>query len=365
MKEKTQNQVALRLYNWFMRKTIASAVRRIGELPIALGSDIGNVRKENQDRVAVLKMNLDRNKTAVIVALCDGMGGMVDGSICAAQALSSFLDACLRQQNGSPATRLLKAAQEANQAVFTRHQGRGGATLSAVMYDESGGMTGVNVGDSRIYAYRERILDRLTIDDTMAGVLHKEDEDLPNSNELLQFIGIGKDIEPHIIEMPATGGWTVLTSDGVHYIEKIVMALVIQHAQDPAVAVRRLVEVAKWCGGRDNASIAIVAPFTIQPQLFDDPASIQVWDPYGELQMFVENRAADEGATKPEAKSRVPYSCPVEQPKKRNAKQPKKIKVNKNEKNKNETKIENGESPKELVQMKIYFDNEGEGDGHN
>ena len=44
-------------------------------LPAAIATDIGLVRKENQDRVAVLKFRpFSKNKDMIVIALADGMG---------------------------------------------------------------------------------------------------------------------------------------------------------------------------------------------------------------------------------------------------------------------------------------------------
>ncbi|MDK9718654.1 MAG: protein phosphatase 2C domain-containing protein [Trichlorobacter sp.] len=274
------NEIQISLYRWFMRRTTSSAVRKIGEIPISVGSDIGAVRNENQDRVAVLKM-----PSFIVAVLCDGMGGMSDGTACAAKAAASFLATCVAYQNTHAVMRLQLAAQIANDSVFSQHRGQGGATLSAILFDHSG-IFGVNVGDSRIYAIGEGKLEQLSTDDTMNGVLQRADNNPHPRNELIQFIGMGGGIEPHIFSIRESYDCMMLTSDGVHYIDKQVMKSIVQHAKESALAVRRLIEVAKWCGGRDNASLAIASPSVLQAQLFDETGVVQIWDPFGELQII-------------------------------------------------------------------------------
>lgn len=298
MKSIIQTQLQSRFYHWLMRKTNASAVRRVGEMPIAIGSDIGNVRNENQDRLAVLKVQLEPNQSFVVIALCDGMGGMAEGSACASQALASFFISCISNRSISPSNRLSIAAQDANRVVHALYKGSGGATLSAILLDGVGGLNGVNIGDSRIYSHREYQLDQLTVDDTLAGLRPNANNDLHSRNELLQFIGMGDGMEPHIVETTAAQTLMILTSDGTHYIDKNVMQQVIQNAKEPAMAVKRLIDVAKWCGGRDNASVAIASPLVVQPQLFDETGFIQIWDPFGELQIIVPEATASEGGRK-------------------------------------------------------------------
>lgn len=68
------------IHGWLHRKNISSSVRRVSTLPVAIATDIGLVRKENQDRVSVLKFRpANKTKDMVIVALADGMGGWREG----------------------------------------------------------------------------------------------------------------------------------------------------------------------------------------------------------------------------------------------------------------------------------------------
>lgn len=366
MNESIQNKLQARLYNWFMRKTTPSAVRRVGELPVMIGSDIGNVRGENQDRVAVLKVSLDRNQSFVVVALCDGMGGMVEGSACASQAIASFFAFCVRRRDVPLQTRLVMAAHEANRAVHALYQGRGGATLSALLLDGLGNTFGINIGDSRIYSYRENKLEQLTVDDTMAGLLNRGENDVHSSNELIQFIGMGDGVEPHAILMPSANELMMLTSDGAHFIDKGVMQMVVQNAKEPAMAVKRIIEVAKWCGGRDNATVAIASPLVFQPQLFDDTGLIQVWDPFGELQVFAVDKYDDQRAENMhpwEKKSAVQKAADgiAHLPKLIKKKRPTKKKAT----DKVVPKIDDTDTALERPQLKIYFNaNTDKGGNH-
>lgn len=366
MKDLFQNNLQTRFYHWFMRKTTSSAVRRVGELPVTVGSDIGNIRNENQDRVAVLKVQLDRNQSFVVVAMCDGMGGMAEGSACASQAIASFFAFCVRRRDVPPQTRLMMAAHEANRAVHALYQGRGGTTLSALLLDGLGNTFGINVGDSRIYSYRENRLEQLTVDDTMAGLLLRGENDAHSSNELIQFIGMGDGVEPHAILMPSANELMMLTSDGAHFIDKGVMQMVVQNAKEPAMAVKRIIEVAKWCGGRDNATVAIASPLVFQPQLFDDTGFIQVWDPFGELQIIavdmhdnqrVENRQPWEKKSAVQKAADGIAHVPKLLKKKRPAQKKATDKV--------VPKNENTDTASERPQLKIYFNADtGKGSNH-
>ncbi len=278
------------LYNWFMRKATNSAVRRVAELPIAIATDIGLVRPENQDRSAILRIQLTANRSSIVVVLCDGMGGMSDGAECACLAIATFLSSCVQNTNLPLQERIVISVTNANDAVFAKYNGRGGATLSAFIADSQDGILGINVGDSRIYSIENNKLSQITVDDTILGQLGQANENIHGQNELLQYVGMGQGVDPHVIAFSKDSPLPniLLTSDGIHFLDKQTMELVIKHTPDSAIAVRRLIELAKWCGGHDNASgiIATNLSSLLMPRLNASLGDIEVWDAFGEVQLI-------------------------------------------------------------------------------
>ena len=274
--------------SWLMRRAVPNAIRRVADFSLALGSDVGLVRKENQDRVAIARLTNGRGHNYVVGILCDGMGGMELGGTCATLAVSSFLTSCHRNAFLTPKGRLSQATLDANNAVYDVFSGSGGTTLSAFLYEDDNNFIGVNVGDSRIYSISKTI-DQLTVDDTLSGHFDGEIAKDHNHgrNDLLQFVGIGKDIEPHIIEFPEKGKDTLfmLTSDGVHFLPKEIMHTISTVANEPGLIIRRLLEVSKWCGGRDNASLIVFSRESLLSETNDENL-VEIWDSFGELQLF-------------------------------------------------------------------------------
>lgn len=287
----TSDRLYTTLERWFSRKTSNSGIRRVADLQVAVTSDIGLVREENQDRVAAMRFQDADGSTLVVVALGDGMGGMRDGAACAAMTLAKFFSDFAMSRGSDYGGRLLHAVRAANDTVHMRYRGGGGATLSAVLVGEFGKVFAVNVGDSRIYRVGRRLLRQITIDDTLAGQLSHRGEGLHRSNELLQFVGIGPEIEPHVFETEGAFGESglLLTSDGVHFLPRESMEAVLSHAPEPALGMKRLVDLAKWCGGHDNASAALITalPPSSSGERSEDSVSVDVWDPFGELQCLI------------------------------------------------------------------------------
>ncbi|WP_146097886.1 PP2C family serine/threonine-protein phosphatase [Pseudomonas sp. GZJR-8] len=288
-----------RLKKWFLRKTPTSGVRRVGPVFSAVASDIGIGREENQDRAALVRSVDCEGKPYTLVLISDGMGGMKDGGVCAAIAMAAFLSSFfIRSKTRSKHSEWLSgAALDANRVIFDQYLGRGGATLSVLLFrsDGSGGI--LNIGDTRVYGCDGSSLMQLTVDDTLAGQLGDKLGALKGRNELLQFVGMGVDLDPHYLSfMPSGLKSFVLTTDGVHYLNNELMRDLIVNAEDVGVAARRLVEVAKWCGGRDNCSSVIVS---VEPSigsiLTDDLDSdlYEIWDSFGDLQISCEIAAQD------------------------------------------------------------------------
>lgn len=285
------NEIAGRLTTWFLRKTSVNAVRRIAAFPAALSSDIGLKRDENQDRVAIARGRDFSGRPYLLAGLSDGIGGMKDGAACAAATLghlfANFFD--LSGTNNAPDLWLTQAAQAANAAIFSRLAGKGGATLSALLVMGDGNVYLLNVGDSRIYRVAGSQLVQLTVDDTIAGQLgHKVEADL--GSNLLQFIGIGKELETNAVTLEgAQTDPVLLTSDGIHFIDQSWLGTLVHYASDPGVALRRLTETSKWCGGHDNASAAMLLPhLAIQEPFANGESEVQeIWDPFGELQLVL------------------------------------------------------------------------------
>lgn len=363
IRDMIKEQVQAHLRNWLMRKTTNSSMRQVGESSLSIATDIGLSRNENQDRAVVLRTRFDPNRFFVAVALCDGMGGMTEGGECASQVIASFFITSIRFRDRPLAERVVLATQEANRVVNSTFNGKGGATLSAILFDSISGMMGVNVGDSRIYLYKEHKLEQITIDDTIEGQLQKIAKDSPLRNDLLQFIGIGEGIEPHVVEIPVSTELIILTSDGVHFLDQHVMQMVIQNSTEPLHAAKRLVEISKWCGGHDNASVVVVSPEAMQMEQQDPPGVIQIWDPFGELQIIV-SESTKNGETRNELAKDGPAPQKGKGLAKHASKQGKNPKPKKQKDTAASSKKKKQEGKKELPLLKVSFGASPDGGNH-
>ena len=155
---------------------------------------------------------------------------------------------------------LLKMCEDMNRAVCIEMDnlggGRMGSTLAALMFTEDKLYT-CNLGDSRIYRYRDDNLLQLSQDDI---------ELLPPSVKrkpcLIQHLGIYEDelkLEPHIFHEPVEKGDVLLIcSDGLTDMVSIdEIHSILKDFRGENRAVKKLIELALKRGGKDNTTVII------------------------------------------------------------------------------------------------------------
>ncbi|AZG78385.1 PP2C family protein-serine/threonine phosphatase [Methylocystis rosea] len=265
---------------WLSRSVPDRAQNQCFDFPAILATDIGLQREENQDRVAALRLSAKQGSQPIIaVVVADGMGGMRDGGKCATLAISSFFYALVRHRHQGLEQRAAAAIAHANDAVYAFAGGRGGATLSALLFDAGASPVIINLGDSRIYACGKGVkVERLTVDDSLEEAVGG------HGRELLQFVGMGAGMRPHIRSVPTGAMELALTTDGIHYIDADTLASVLFHAPEQKAASDRLSALARWCGGHDNASIALIDLQALSTQAArGQDGGIQIWDPFGTM----------------------------------------------------------------------------------
>jgi serine/threonine protein phosphatase PrpC len=237
---------------------VASAQAVNGDGAFALGTSLGAIRKRNEDRAIVMLAayadSPERNFCAAV--LSDGMGGLLHGDEAAVLGVSMFIARILRTPRLPMADRLRPAALAANDTIYAAYRGRAGATLSAALVDRKGRFIGVNIGDSRIYGVTSaRELLQLSQDDTLAGVLGQANRGRPEQHQLVQYLGMGEGLEPHLITSSRPLESILLTTDGIHNAAAEMFARIVRGSTEgPRELVRKLLTMSDLAGGRDNST---------------------------------------------------------------------------------------------------------------
>jgi PPM family protein phosphatase len=225
----------------------------------AAGSATGNRYAANFD---VAHLSTD----PLLAVVADGMGDS-RGSALAGRATVDTVAAGLA---GEITPRLIRTvvarAQERVAEIGRQDVGLAGCTLTALTGDEHG-LWLVQVGDSRVYRLRGRLLELLTVDHTMAwlGAVHGwYPFDSPEARtaryQLTRYVGHPDRPEPDVLNiLPATGDVYLLCTDGIaEQVEYELMATTLA-TRPPEPAVRELLAAADRAGGRDNATAIVIS----------------------------------------------------------------------------------------------------------
>lgn len=273
-----------------------------GRIDVAGLSDIGRVRKVNEDQfvVAALSKSLLVKETTLqlfdqtrlfggsqghLLMVADGMGGAAAGKDASAIAVDTVTNYVLntmpwffrldQAHEGDLREELQSAIERAQTTVHQLSEGspsrQGMGTTLTMAYILWPRLYVVHVGDSRCYVLRKLTLRQITRDHTLAqrhveeGVLTPEEaEESRLANVLLNAIGgDGPDeVQPEVYKTTLEIGDTVLLcSDGLtKHVDDNNIAAILGTRPSARQACRALVDSANADGGEDNIT-AVVAYF--------------------------------------------------------------------------------------------------------
>jgi PPM family protein phosphatase len=261
-----------------------------GSEGVCIGTNLGAVREHNEDRalVALASYKSEPQRNFMLAALCDGIGGLTKGGDAAVLAISVFVSRFLRTPRVPSSERLHGAAMAANAAVYRMLSGRGGTTLSAVFINGNGQAVNVNVGDSRVYSISDsRQLVQLSRDDTIAEALGNRDA-TKHQTQLLQFLGMGEGVEPHIFATHSAQSAFLLTSDGIHGAPREALAQVVRNARTDMEVVQRLLDLSDALGGHDNSTALFVPIRVAAPEAdHEQGLNLRFWSASDRLEIWI------------------------------------------------------------------------------
>lgn len=236
-------------------------------------TDLGKVRNRNEDA-------FHYEPDAGIAVVADGMGGAPAGDLASRAAVEAVIE-CLQGDTGAGesaadiARQVEAAVHRANQRVLAMAQEdperKGmGCTLTALKLNRTSGAFAIaHVGDSRAYRFRDGVLERLTVDHTVAqesvdeGRIEQDAvRDHPFGHVLTRVIGTETELEPMVIEGTAKGGDTfLLCTDGLVRVvdDEEVRTLLSKRGSDLKSVGESLVSAVHERGAPDNATLVLLS----------------------------------------------------------------------------------------------------------
>ena len=234
------------------------------KLTFASKTDIGRVRKMNQDSLDIIE--LPGNKTLFVVA--DGMGGHAGGEVASQMAVEAFrLSPTLNDLSESITNTFIQANRAVKELQQQKPELKGMGTTCVVLYvDDDNAVIG-HVGDSRIYRLRNGRLTQLTADHSLVQEYVRQGSMSPSEarasrfrNVITRAIGIEDKISPEVRTIPLEDGDSfLLCTDGLTgMVADSIIERVLLSALDAQSACKTLVSLALRGGGDDNISVVVV-----------------------------------------------------------------------------------------------------------
>lgn len=249
-----------------------------GNLEIVNVSDVGRKRPHNEDSTVS-----DVRHGLVMVA--DGMGGYKAGEVASAIAVSNIfqdvVEGLKHIESGqiddktgySQESKLLETSiKKANSIIYTSAQrdklcqGMGTTVVMGLLSGDK--ISIANVGDSRMYRFRNKALRQVTKDHSLyqevidRGIYTPEEAAINTPRNLVtRALGIDANVEVDIFEdQILREDIYLLCSDGLNDMvndEEIHLTL-SKYSVNLVTAVEKLVQIANSKGGKDNISVVLV-----------------------------------------------------------------------------------------------------------
>jgi serine/threonine protein phosphatase PrpC len=308
-----------------MTETTAPTERAALRLQFAAISDVGRVRKDNQD---------SGYAGPWLLTVCDGVGGAARGDIASSTAVQQ-----LRRLDAPPSDDLLGQVAGALHRAHDRigelvdeDPALSGTSTTATLALFDGTRLGIgHVGDSRAYLYRNGELSQLTHDHTFVQSLLDEgrisaDEARvhPHRNLILKALDGVHEAEPDLFELEVVAGdRLLLCSDGVSGVLDDGRLADILSTGGPDYAAVELVRASLEAGSSDNVTCIVADVLDASTPVVDDDPEPMLVGAAAELRrraprtrqgsIFRGHRSGDTGELDPvpaEIPADVPFAIP-------------------------------------------------------
>ncbi|MFM6973768.1 MAG: PP2C family protein-serine/threonine phosphatase [Agromyces sp.] len=223
----------------------------------AMRTDLGRRREINEDSAAA---------TPPIFAVADGMGGHDAGEVASACVVERLSELADREVTESEIVTALRGAVA--DLVGSGVDSGSGTTVTGLSLSSAGHMAEIfNIGDSRVYLYRDQAISQLTVDHSVvqelidSGHISVDEAEVhPHANVITRAVGFHDDPVPDFIQLTVEPGDRILIcTDG---LTKEITTYGLGHFVGldggPSVAAEAMLEAALENGGRDNITVIVL-----------------------------------------------------------------------------------------------------------
>jgi PPM family protein phosphatase len=238
----------------------------------ASSTHVGEARQDspNQDSIKIIRSGLFHRRLPLLI-IADGMGGHTGGALASKIVVDTFEKSYLKNYSKlSPVEILEESVRDAHQAIRMagqkdQHLSTMGSTVVAAILSDSQ-LHLINVGDSRLYLFRERKIQQISFDQSIVAekvrrgeITEEEAYNHPQKNQLTMSINAHRDtVTPYCAEQSLeTNDVILLCSDGLWGSVPTNLIRAVACQLKPKIAVKKLIGLANESGGPDNISVII------------------------------------------------------------------------------------------------------------
>lgn len=229
-------------------------------------SDIGNIRKLNEDTFGILE-----REGFNLFVICDGMGGHNAGEIASRMAKDVILTS-IEENYGreEPVTALADAIKLANREIFNRSdtersmRGMGTTVTAALSHD--GRLDVAHVGDSSLYVIRNNNIHKITKDHSyvqelvdLGKLAQEEAKRHPNKNIITRAVGTNAEVivDTYSFDIGKDDVYVLCTDGLTDYLSDEEILNEVTSHDDKKDSILLLANMAKERGGKDNITLVI------------------------------------------------------------------------------------------------------------
>lgn len=234
-------------------------------------SVLGKVRRTNQDYCIEKNEKIGIFNNLFIVA--DGVGGNSKSAYASKHSCDFLVEQLSKTTDGQNKIEILSTAIKlANTDLYYRimsneeYNGMGTTLVVATISKEK--LLVANIGDSRCYYIRNKIINQITHDHSVAEELVREKQIERNSekffeykNQLTRAIGAQRNINPDFFEIELkSDDYIVMCSDGLTNMvkEDYIVNVVTKEELSLEDKVNLLIDKANENGGKDNITVIVI-----------------------------------------------------------------------------------------------------------
>lgn len=231
---------------------------------VGIKSDVGNVRKLNEDYAAFIE-----DERFKIYLVADGMGGHNAGEIASKLAVKSIIRYLL-EHSEEDENILLNAVKYANNEIYEISQKndkcKGMGTTITGCFIKGDMIQVVNVGDSCCFSIKDNEIKKVTKDHSWvqelidAGAITEEEGRVhPKKNIITRALGTNSSVKIDIFNIDKNeSSMFLLCSDGLsNEVQKEEMVEIVNRYKNFNEACEKLVDLAKARGGKDNITVLL------------------------------------------------------------------------------------------------------------